>query len=155
MRKTITRPAPQAAPTGEPWLNLDDRAAVEVSSEDSAHPVEGALLEGQSTGWRAATPGEQSIRLVFAAAQPIRRIQLRFAETRHARTQEYVLRWSPDGTTFHDIVRQQWNFSPDGSTSQTEDHRVELPAVTVLELSIVPHIGGGAATASLESLRLA
>jgi hypothetical protein len=70
--------------------------------------------------------------------------------------QEYVLRWSPDGgKTFRDIVRQQWNFSPQGATSQTEDHHVELPAVTVLELNIIPETSGENALASLAQLRLA
>ena len=72
------------------------------------------------------------------------------------RTQEFVLRWSPDGgQTLHEIVRQQWNFSPQGSPRQTEDHRVELTDVTLLELSIVPDIGGGTAHASLAQLRRA
>jgi len=66
------------------------------------------------------------------------------------------LRWSPDsGQSFREIVRQQWNFSPQGATSETEDHHVELPAVTVLELSIIPDTGGGNAFASLAQLRLA
>jgi hypothetical protein len=73
-----------------------------------------------------------------------------------ARTQEYVLRWSADGgRSFREIVRQQWNFSPQGTTSETEDHHIELPVVTVLELSIIPDISGGNAVASLAQLRLA
>jgi len=54
-----------------------------------------------------------------------------------------------------EIVRQQWNFSPEGATSETEDLHVELPAVTVLELSIIPEISGENALASLAQLRLA
>jgi hypothetical protein len=66
------------------------------------------------------------------------------------------LRWSPDGgQSFREIVRQQWNFSSHGTTGETEDHHVELPAVTVLELSIIPDISGGNAFASLAQLRLA
>jgi len=65
-----------------------------------------------------------------------------------------VLRWSPDGDTFDDIVRQQWNFSPQGATSEVEDVRVDLGGVTVLELAITPDIGGGDAPASLARLRL-
>jgi hypothetical protein len=77
-------------------------------------------------------------------------------ETRTERTQEYVLRWSPDGgQSYREIVRQQWNFSPEGTTSETEDHHVDLPAVTVLELSIIPDISGGNAIASLAQLLLA
>jgi len=52
-------------------------------------------------------------------------------------------------------VRQQWNFSPDGASSEIEDHRCELPAVTQLELIINPDISGNDAIASLEALRLA
>ena len=81
---------------------------------------------------------------------------MNFVETRSQRTQEYVLRWSSDGgRSFQEIVRQQWNFSPQGATGETEDHHVELPAVTVLELTIIPDTSGGKAVACLEQLRLA
>ncbi|PQP33751.1 carbohydrate-binding protein, partial [Desulfobacteraceae bacterium SEEP-SAG9] len=111
---------------------------------------------GRASGWRAAGPGKQTIRLLFDYPQRLQRIWLNFVETRTERTQEYVLRWSPDGgQSFREIVRQQWNFSPQGATSETEDLHVELPAVTVLELSIIPDISGGNAFASLAQLRLA
>jgi len=81
---------------------------------------------------------------------------LNFVEPRTERTQEYILRWSADrGDSYEEIVRQQWNFSPQGAPSETEVHHVELPAVTVLELSIVPDTSGGNAVASLAQLRLA
>ena len=51
-------------------------------------------------------------------------------------------------------MRQQWNFSAPSSTREVEDFRVELSDVTVLELTIVPDISGGAARASLKSLHL-
>jgi hypothetical protein len=140
----------------ERWLNLDGLAEVEISSEDADHPIESALLPGQATGWRAGGPGQQTIRLLFSAPQALRRIRLDFEESGAERTQEYVLRWSPDGgQSFREIVRQQWNFSPHGTTRELEDLRVELPAVTVLELSIVPDISGGGARASLAQMRLA
>jgi hypothetical protein len=86
----------------------------------------------------------------------VHRIWLEFVEPDVERTQEYVLRWSPDdGHTLHEIVRQQWNFSPHGATTQTEDQHVDLTSVTVLELSIVPDISGGPAHASLARLQLA
>jgi hypothetical protein len=94
--------------------------------------------------------------LLFERPQPLKGIWLRIIEPDVERTQEYVIRWFPDGGwSFHDVVRQQWNFSPRGATSETEGHRVELPAVTVLELSITPNTSGGAAVASLAQLRLA
>ena len=156
MRKRIIPSDPEgSAPTGR-WLDLDALAEVEITSEDEAHPVESALLPGDSSGWRAATPGEQTIRLIFATPQRIRRIWLDFVEADAERTQEYVLRWSPDGgATVHDVVRQQWNFSPQGATRQTEDLHVDLADVTMLELSVIPDISGGDARASVQSLRLA
>jgi len=138
------------------WLNVEGIAEVEITSEDAAHPIESALLPGQTAGWRAAGPGKQTIRLLFTQPQRLRRIRLNFSETLTERTQEYVLRWSPDGgQSFREIVRQQWNFSPQGTTSETEDHHVELQKVTMLELSITPDIGGGNAFASLAQMRLA
>jgi hypothetical protein len=157
MRKRIIAPVQQetAAPDQD-WLNVEDLAEVEITSEDSAHPIEDALLPGRAPGWRAAGPGEQTIRLLFAHPQRLRRIWLNFVEPRVERTQEYALRWSADGgQSFREIVRQQWNFSPQGATWEREDHRVDLPAVTVLELSITPDISGGNAFASLAELRLA
>ena len=156
MRKRIIGQVQQGSEPPGDWLNVDGLAEVEISSEDPAHPIESALLPGGTMGWCAAGPGKQTIRLVFAAPQRLRRIWLNFVETRTGRTQEYVLRWSPDGgQSFREIVRQQWNFSPEGATSQTEDHHVDLPAVTVLELSIIPDTSGGNALASLAQLRLA
>ena len=157
MRKRIITPVQQeTAPPDVEWLNMEEIAEVEITSEDPAHPIEFALLPGRASGWRAAGPGEQKIRLLFAYPQRLRRIWLSFVETHTERTQEYVLRWSPDGgQSFREIVRQQWNFSPQGATNETEDLHVELPAVTVFELSIIPDTSGGNAFASLELLRLA
>jgi hypothetical protein len=157
MRKRIIEPERRdVVPGGEDWLNLDGLVDVELTSEDDGHPVEAALLPGGGAGWRAAGPGQQTLRLLFTHPQRLRRIWLDFSETHTERTQEYVLRWSPDrGESFREIVRQQWNFSPEGASRQTEDHHVDLPGVTVLELTISPDISGGSAVASLAQRRLA
>jgi hypothetical protein len=157
MRKRIIAPVQEeTASRDQDWLNVEELAEVEVTSEDTAHPIESALLSGRASGWRAITPGKQTIRLLFTYPQRLRRIWLNFVETGTERTQEYVLRWSPDGgQSFREIVRQQWNFSPQGASRETEDHHVELPAVTVLELSIIPDTRGGNTFASLAQLRLA
>lgn len=155
-KRIIAPPRQQSASADGDWLDMEDLAEVEITSEDAAHPIESALLPGASSGWRAAGPGRQTIRILFAHPQRLRRIWLSFVETGTARTQEYVLRWSADGgQSFREIVRQQWNFSPQGATSETEDHRVDLAALTVLELSIIPDMSGGQAFASLAQLRLA
>lgn len=157
MRKRLIN---DLSPTGPAatvvWLKLEDLAEVEISSEDAAHPIEAALLPGAGSGWRAATPGTQTIRLLFPQPQRLRRIRLHFVEESGPRTQEYVLRWSADeGRSFREIVRQQWNFSPPGAICESEEHQVELSGVGVLELVINPDIGNDGAFASLAQLRLA
>jgi len=156
MRKRLITPSPQdAPPLDEGWLDLDGTAVVEVTSEEKEYPVESALVSGEIQGWRAADSGTQTIRLIFDEPQKLTRIVLVFEETETERTQEFVLRWSPDGgRSFREIVRQQWNFSPPNTIREVEDFRVDLSGVTVLELVIVPSISRGAARASLKSLRL-
>jgi hypothetical protein len=153
MHKRQISPIP---PSVEDWLELDRAAFVEVTSEENGYPIESALLGVENRGWRAASSGTQTIRLIFDEPQKFRRIRLVFEESENTRTQEFVLRWSADDArSFREIVRQQWNFSSTGSTRETEEYAVELSDVTVLELIIVPNQNGGAARASLASLRLA
>lgn len=156
MRKRIA-PIPQSVPIPDrDFLDLATVARVEVTSEDAAYPVEGALLPGEVRGWRAANFGTQTIRLIFDQPQRLRRISLVFEEIEVSRTQEFVLRWSSDaGKSFREIVRQQWTFSPEGSARETENYDVDLSGVTALELTIVPDMSGGGAHASLMSWRSA
>jgi hypothetical protein len=157
MRKRLISSIPQGrVPFDTGGLELANLGMVEITSEDEAHPIEWALQLGETRGWRSAEPGPQTIRLLFDHPQKLKRIWLVFEETEIQRTQEFVLQWSPDhGRSFREIVRQQWNFSPPGTVRETEDYTVELSDVTVLELRILPNQGGGAARASLASLRLA
>ena len=154
MRKQIiSRKSPTAAE--KEWLDLDSRAAVEVTSEDDRFPIESALTGQGRGGWRAAEPGTQKIRLIFDQPQHLRQISLIFEETETSRMQEFTLRWSPDGgKSFQEIVRQQWNFSSPHATRETENYVVDLPQVTVLELTIEPDKENKQAVASLLSLGL-
>ena len=157
MRKRLITPSPEEtiAPHGERFLDLERVAVVEITSEDKDFPIEFAFDGEFARGWRALTLGVQTIRLVFDEPQTIGQISLSFEENDNARTQEFVLRWSPsNGSVLKEIVRQQWNFSPPESTREVEDYRVNLSNVSVLELIIKPNIGGGVALASLKSLRL-
>jgi len=139
----------------EGGLDLERVCEVEVTSEEKEWGIESALGLTETRGWRAGTPGTQTIRLVFDKPQDLRRISLVFEENEVKRTQEFVLRWSLDcGRSFREIVRQQWNFSPPETKRESEEYQVELLEVTVLELMIVPDISGGTARASLKSLRL-
>jgi hypothetical protein len=156
MRKSIVLGMSVRSTAFEPtWLDLERLARVEVSSEDPAHPVEEALRVGRPAGWRAGASGPQTLRLCFDEPQLLQRIRVHFEETQHERRQEFALRWSADGASFREIVRQQWNFSPSGSTREAENYVVALAGVSVLELQIVPDTRGGDARASLAELRIA
>jgi hypothetical protein len=157
MRKRIINQYSQnILPVDQSWLDLQRLAQVELTSEDAAHPIEAALIPGFVSGWRAAQAGEQTIRILFDELQRIRRIQLLFHEDQQARTQEFVLRWSPDsGQSYREIVRQQYNFSPPGMTREFEDYTVDLVGLSALEIGIVPDIAGGDACASVAQLRIA
>ena len=156
MRKRRITSIPQdAPPRDEGWLDLEGAGVVEVTSEEKEYPIESALVSGEMRGWRAAGPGTQTIRLVLDDPQRLKQISPAFEEADRERTQEFVLRWSPDGgRSFREIVRQQWNFSPPNTIREIEEYQVELSDVTVLELVIVPDTSRGVAHASLKSLRL-
>jgi hypothetical protein len=163
MRKSVVTPFSERASKGDPasdvesrWLDLDALAQIEVTSEDPKYPVEGALVGGDDRGWRAAEPGPQTIRILFDRPVPVRQMRLVFIEPDVTRTQEFAIRWSgDDAPSLRDVVRQQWNFTPAGSTREVEDYRVELADVSALELTIVPDVSGGAARASLAQWRIA
>ena len=156
MRKFIIgHGPPDVSATEQGWLDLELLAQVEITSEAEDFPIESALVPGTGKGWQAAQPGEQTIRLLFDEPCRLRRIHLIFHEGEQERTQEFVLRWSPDGgQSYREILRQQFNFSPPGASQEVEDYDVELSGVTILELKIVPDISGGNARASLAQLKL-
>jgi predicted DNA-binding protein (UPF0251 family) len=54
-----------------------------------------------------------------------------------------------------EIVRQQWNFSPTGSTHEVEDYHVALEEVPALELAIRPDLSCEKAAAGLAMWRVA
>ena len=157
MRKRILNQESQdVALAGRSWLDLEQLAQVEVTSEDPAHPVEAALMPGTGLAWRASRPGEQIIHLLFDEPQQLKHIHLVFDEHEQERTQEIVLLWSTDsGQSYQEVVRQQYNFSPPTTTREVEDYNVNLEGVMTLELRIVPDINRGSAVASLTQLRLA
>ena len=156
MRKRIIAPTPETISSrGEGWLDVERAALVEITSEESDYPIEAVFASDQTRGWRAATAGSQTIRLVFDQPQRLKRISLVFEENEQPRTQEFVLRWSSNGgTSFQEIVRQQWNFSPPDTRREVEEYQVDLSKTTVLELTVVPNVGGGLSRASLKSFRL-
>ena len=55
MQKHFRPVAPSVV--SEQWQKLQDDVEVELTSEDPERPIEGALLEDGSGGWRAGGPG--------------------------------------------------------------------------------------------------
>jgi hypothetical protein len=159
MRKSIITPnAATAPPIGALWRDLERIARVEITSEAEDFPIEHALGKAATTGWRAAVTGPQVIRLHFDEPLKIQRIQLHFVDRVAERSQEFAL-FAGSGKELREVVRQQWNFSPHGTTEEIEDYTVELSGVTVLELRIDPDRSHDPKLsqnyASLQSLKLA
>ena len=156
MRKTPLSPSAveQRSPL-DSWLDIEDLAAVEISSEDPTRPFEFALRGEREEGWRAAKPGRQIIRLKFDKPTVLRRIRLEFRESRIERSQEFRLSCISTTNQKSEIARQQWNFSPNGSTIEVEDYNVHLPDCAILELEIDPGRHDQSAIATLHSIAVA
>ncbi len=156
MRKQIITSQP-AVPSAD-GLNLDAIATVLVSSELAGHPVENAFDGRRGPGgtrWISETGGEQTVKLAFDAPQKIRSVELEIEETETSRTQELQLAVSCDGEkTYRERVRQEFNFSPGGSTFEREEWTLNAEGVTHLRLQIKPDKGGQPCRASLTSLVL-
>jgi hypothetical protein len=71
------------------WLNLEEVASVEITSEAPNFHIERAFAKNGGQGWKAASPGRQTIRLHFHNPRTLLRIRLEFCETGIARTQEF------------------------------------------------------------------
>jgi hypothetical protein len=158
MRKRIAGPASnqKRSNVSERWVDLEQIATVEVTSEDPNFLVESVFIESNGPGWRARERGEQQIRLIFDQPMSVKRIHLQFVETEVERTQEFTIKWaSAQGGPTKEVVRQQWNFSPAGSRCEVEDYEVCLDEVSTLELVISPDLGRGDALATLAEWRIA
>ena len=155
-KRIIDRGVQDVTFSDQNWLDLENLADAELTSEDPSHPIESALKPGGGPGWRALEAGHQTVRLLFDKPLRVRRIRLVFQEDEQDRTHEFVLRWSLDGgQSYREIVRQQYNFSSPHNTLEIEEYDVDLVGLTTLELSIIPDISGGLARASVAQLRLA
>ena len=118
MRKRLIDAVDARSTPGARSLPIECNAQVEVSSDAADSPIEAAFSPCTS-GWQAAAAGQQRIRILFDQPQQVRRVTLNFAERARLRTQDFVLTWSADARSpAHVIVRQQWTFSPAGSTTE-------------------------------------
>jgi len=67
-----------------------------------------------------------------------------------------ALHWlTADGGQPREIVRQQWNFSRGGSTTELENYEVDLDGVSALELVIKPDLTNNETLATLAAWRVA
>ena len=159
MRKTIINQAAEISLFPDlNFLDLEQLAQVEFTSECPEHLIESALLlsEDSGAGWQASRGGEQTIRVVFDAPRTIEHIFLVFDEPQQPRTQEFVLLWLMENeSTYREILRQQYHFSPPNTTREIEHYELRLDNLKALELRIIPDIGGGEACVKLQKLRLA
>lgn len=154
MRKRIAPPVSATGLGDNGWLDLSDIATVEVTSEEDGFPIESVFAAHVSSGWRASQPGPQVIRLIFDVPTTVGRIQLRFDESVAERTQQFTLNcYTPTGNC-REIVRQQWNFSPAGSTTEIEDYEVSLDSVSTLEVIIQPDLSRNDVYATLSHWRV-
>jgi hypothetical protein len=158
LRKQIINenPKTQAPMPGE--IDVAAVATVLVTSEDPGHAVDHAFDNRRGPGgsrWVAEEPGEQTVILAFDAPQTIRRVILEVEEHEVARTQEVQLAVSVDGgPTYRELVRQEFNFSPPGTTFEREDWAVAAEGVTHLRLWIKPDKGGKPCRGTITSLVL-
>jgi hypothetical protein len=143
-----------ATSSSNEWFAVEAIAGIGVTSEADGAPVENVLYPDRETGWRAGEPGRQIVRVTFGRPTNIRHIQLTFRESQLTRTQEFTLSCTVPGGERREVIRQQWTFSPQGSTEEVEDYRVTLDDVVVLELAINPEISNRGVHASLFRLRI-
>jgi hypothetical protein len=158
LRKQIIK-VPMTIPAPMPGkINVAALATVLVTSEDPDHPVDHAFDDHPGRGgtrWVAGESDEQVLILAFDVPQSIRRVILEIEEREVARTQEIQLAVSGDGgRTYRELVRQEYNFSPPGTTFEREDWAVVAEGVTHLRLQIKPDKGGKPCRATITSLVL-
>ena len=157
LRKQITRTPATPAPMPDE-LDIAAVATVLVTSEDPEHPVDHAFDRHRGPGgtrWVAGEPGEQALILTFDAPQVVRRVAVEIEEPEVVRTQELLLSISGDGgRTYRELLRQEYTFSPPGTTFEREDWAVPAEGITHLRLWIKPDKGGKPCRATLTSLVL-
>jgi len=154
-KKTLTEPT--NTPVYQPGaLDIPALATVLVTSETADAPIDNVFDLSRGPGgsrWLAAVPGEQRLILAFDTAQPLQQITLEVEEHEVSRTQELQLSVSVDGgQTYQELLRQEYTFSPPGTTFEREAWTVNVTGVTHLQLWIKPDKGDKPCRATLTSL---
>jgi len=161
IRKRIVGDAclPPLINTELPALDIPTIATVIITSEEADHPIEHVFDSQRGPGtsrWRAAGPGEQCLIINFDMPQMLHHLMLDIEEPDVTRTQELLISVSSDGgRTYRDVVRQEYNFSPPGTTYEQETWELNTDRVTHLAIRITPDKGSRAGLATLTSVMLA
>jgi hypothetical protein len=133
-------------------------ATVWVTSEATDAPIDHVFDQHLGPGgsrWVAAGPGEQRLILAFDTPQTLNTISLEVEELEVSRTQMVHMSVSYDGgQTYQELRRQEYTFSPPGTTFEREVWAVAIEGATHLQLVITPDKGGTPCRATLTSLVL-
>ena len=157
-RKQILNTESTASTRGSQGKNIGALATVFVTSEDPDHPIEYAFDSEEGPGasrWIAGAPGQQTVVLAFDAPQVIRKVRLEVEERDTSRTQEVDLSVSDDGgRTYRHVLRQEYNFSPPGTTMEREEWPFSADGITHVRLRIKPDKGDRACRATVTTFAL-
>lgn len=156
LRKEIVKASRRVAP--ENGLEIAAMARIKLTSEDPEHPIDhvfdGTTGPGASY-WQAAEPGEQTIVIEFDHPQAIRQLTLEIEETNVSRHQQLQLLTSQDGgRSYQEILRQEFNFSPPGTTFEQEQWAIPREEITHIKLWIQPDMEEKLCSAKLTSIVL-
>jgi hypothetical protein len=154
-KKILTEPA--NTPVSQPGeFDIPALATVLVTSETADAPIDNVFDLSRGPGgsrWIAAVPGEQRLILAFDTPQTLHQLTLEVEEHEVSRTQELQLSVSVDGgRTYRELLRQEYTFSPSGTTFEREEWTVNLTGATHLQLWIKPDKGGKPCRVTLTSL---
>jgi hypothetical protein len=156
LRKHLLTQQSTATATQSGAKDIAAVATVWVTSEAEDAPIDCAFDQSRGPGgsrWVAAMPGEQRLILAFDTPQTIRMISLEVEELEVSRTQVLHMSASSNGgQTYQELRRQEYTFSPPGTTFEHEEWAVTGEAVTHLQLVITPDKGGQPCRATLTSL---
>jgi hypothetical protein len=149
-------PLARASPSGAKVIAAI--ATVWVTSEAADAPIDHVFDQSRGPGgtrWVAALPGEQQLILAFDTPQTLRTVSLEVEEPEVSRTQALQVAVSTDGgQIFRELRRQEYTFSPPGTTFEREEWAVMVQGVTHLQLVITPDKGGKPCRATLTTLAL-
>jgi hypothetical protein len=149
-------PAERVAEPGE--KDIAALATVWMTSEAVDYPIDNAFDSHRGPGgsrWVAGEPGPQSLVLAFDTPQTLRVLRLEVEERDVSRTQElYVAISRDEGRTYQTLLRQEYTFSPPGTTFEREEWAIPAEGVTHLQLVITPDKGGAPYYATLTTLAL-